>query len=172
MAVKTMWNHKLRILILHHLAHGAHSGYQLIKEIKEETGWKPSYGSIYPLLDTLLKEGLVTSRVDGRRKLYTLTAKGKKSLAEFLKQHEMMIAQAEQAQKLLARIFNLEEDSTIMQAIPIFHDSDKGVQKVVAESLETKKEIAKLYVDGRLRKHHARICALMNQLNKELRKLK
>ncbi len=168
-----MWNHKLRILILRHLAHGPHSGYQLIKEIQEETGWKPSYGSIYPLLETLLKEGLVTSKEAGRSKLYTLTTKGKDSYREFLKQHEQMVAQAEQMQKLVTHVFGLkEEDKELMQAIPIFHDLDPKVRKVVGESLALKKEIARLYVDGRLKKHHLRIASLINGLNKELRKLK
>lgn len=37
-------------------------------------GWRPSPGSIYPLLDDMMSEGLVTKRPDGK---YEITEKGK-----------------------------------------------------------------------------------------------
>jgi DNA-binding PadR family transcriptional regulator len=39
--------------------------------------WKPSPGSIYPLLESLLQEGLVKKRVDGR---YELTEKARQEI--------------------------------------------------------------------------------------------
>jgi len=54
-------------------------GYQLIQEIGERSNgiWTPSPGSIYPVLQQLEDEGLVTfERVDGR-KTATLTDEGK-----------------------------------------------------------------------------------------------
>lgn len=53
-------------------------GYQLIQEIGEKSdgAWTPSPGSIYPVLQQLEDEGLLTfERVDGR-KTATLTADG------------------------------------------------------------------------------------------------
>jgi len=37
-------------------------------------GWRPSPGSIYPLLDEMMKDGLVAKRDDGK---YEITEKGK-----------------------------------------------------------------------------------------------
>ena len=60
------------------LAEGPKHGYQLIQEIgeKSEGSWTPSPGSIYPVLQQLEDEGLISfERVDGR-KTATLTADG------------------------------------------------------------------------------------------------
>lgn len=60
------------------LDEGPQHGYQLIQEIAERSGgaWTPSPGSIYPVLQQLEDEGLLTfERVDGR-KTATLTPEG------------------------------------------------------------------------------------------------
>ena len=60
------------------LDEGPKHGYQLIQEIGERSqgGWNPSPGSIYPVLQQLEDEGLLTfERVDGR-KTATLTEDG------------------------------------------------------------------------------------------------
>lgn len=60
------------------LAEAPQHGYQLIQEIGErsEGAWNPSPGSIYPVLQQLEDEGLLTfERVDGR-KTATLTEEG------------------------------------------------------------------------------------------------
>lgn len=60
------------------LAEEPKHGYQLIQEIgeKSEGAWTPSPGSIYPVLQQLEDEGLLTfERVDGR-KTATLTDEG------------------------------------------------------------------------------------------------
>ena len=46
------------------------SGYSLMKLIEEETGfWRPSPGSIYPLLTSLEEEGLVKHFKEKDKKL-------------------------------------------------------------------------------------------------------
>jgi DNA-binding PadR family transcriptional regulator len=59
-------------------------GYEMIQELEERTGgrWTPSAGSIYPTLQLLEDEGLVTpEEVDGR-KVFTLTDAGKEAAPE------------------------------------------------------------------------------------------
>ena len=53
-------------------------GYQIMQEMKERSrgAWQPSPGSIYPTLQQLADEGLVTSSDDGGRKVFTLTEAG------------------------------------------------------------------------------------------------
>ncbi|MFG1811465.1 PadR family transcriptional regulator [Streptomyces sp. NPDC049040] len=53
-------------------------GYEMIQEIAERSGgaWKPSPGSVYPTLQLLEDEGLITSVSEGGKKLFTLTATG------------------------------------------------------------------------------------------------
>ena len=59
-------------------------GYDIIREIEERSGgaWRPSPGSIYPTLQMLEEEGLLTSEeVDGKR-TYSITEAGRQELAE------------------------------------------------------------------------------------------
>lgn len=60
----------VRVAILAALRDESMHGYHLIQELEKRTGgrWRPSAGSIYPTLQLLEEEGLLTSReVDGRR---------------------------------------------------------------------------------------------------------
>ncbi|UWE09826.1 PadR family transcriptional regulator [Actinacidiphila bryophytorum] len=53
-------------------------GYEMIQEIAERSGgaWKPSPGSVYPTLQLLEDEGLISSESEGGKKLFTLTEAG------------------------------------------------------------------------------------------------
>jgi DNA-binding PadR family transcriptional regulator len=55
-------------------------GYQIIHEIEERSGgaWKPSAGSVYPTLQLLADEGLISAKESNGRKTYSLTDEGKK----------------------------------------------------------------------------------------------
>jgi DNA-binding PadR family transcriptional regulator len=53
-------------------------GYEMIREIAERSGgtWRPSPGSVYPTLQMLDEEGLITSEESGGKKLFRLTESG------------------------------------------------------------------------------------------------
>jgi DNA-binding PadR family transcriptional regulator len=70
----------LNVVVLKALAEGPKSGYALMKYVQERVGVKPSPGSMYPLLDNLKADGLVTVAGDGRSKEYRLTPRGRKDL--------------------------------------------------------------------------------------------
>lgn len=73
----------VRAAILTLLAEEPKHGYQLIREIEERTGgkWKPSAGSVYPTLQFLADEGLVTTEMSQDRKVYSLTEAGREAAA-------------------------------------------------------------------------------------------
>lgn len=54
-------------------------GYEMIQEIGERSGgaWRPSPGSVYPTLQLLEDEGLITSVSEGGKNLFTLTDAGR-----------------------------------------------------------------------------------------------
>ncbi|MFE2725615.1 PadR family transcriptional regulator [Kitasatospora sp. NPDC059327] len=54
-------------------------GYEMIAEITERTGgaWRPSPGSIYPNLQLLEEEGLITAEEVGGKRLVSLTEAGR-----------------------------------------------------------------------------------------------
>jgi DNA-binding PadR family transcriptional regulator len=59
-------------------------GYEMIQELEERTGgrWTPSAGSIYPTLQLLEDEGLVTAEEVEGRKVYSLTDTGQEAVPE------------------------------------------------------------------------------------------
>jgi DNA-binding PadR family transcriptional regulator len=54
-------------------------GYEMIQEIADRSGgaWRPSPGSVYPTLQLLEDEGLITSASEGGKRLFTLTETGR-----------------------------------------------------------------------------------------------
>jgi DNA-binding PadR family transcriptional regulator len=74
----------IRAAILALLAEQPRHGYEIIGEISERSRgfWTPSPGSIYPTLQLLADEGLVTSREDSGKRLFELTEEGRAAAAE------------------------------------------------------------------------------------------
>jgi len=71
----------VRAAVLALLAEGPMHGYQIIREIEERSGgsWKPSPGSVYPTLQLLADEGLISSEESNGRKTYSLTDAGREA---------------------------------------------------------------------------------------------
>ncbi|MGC8626951.1 MAG: PadR family transcriptional regulator [Acidimicrobiales bacterium] len=71
----------VRSAVLALLAERPMHGYEIMGELSERTEglWRPSPGSIYPALQALQNEGLVTADVDdpGGKRRYSLTDKGR-----------------------------------------------------------------------------------------------
>ncbi|MCR2812703.1 PadR family transcriptional regulator [Microbacterium sp. zg.Y1090] len=69
----------VRVAVLSLLAERPMHGYQIIQEIEDRSGgsWKPSAGSVYPTLQLLADEGLITAEEANGRKTYALTEAGR-----------------------------------------------------------------------------------------------
>jgi DNA-binding PadR family transcriptional regulator len=82
----------LRYYVLKLLNEKPMSGSEIISEIEKRTNgcWKPSPGSIYPLMAWLQEEGYIkeTAEKETGIKRYTLTDKGKAFLEEHIKKKE------------------------------------------------------------------------------------
>ena len=65
----------LRYVALYSLSESAKNGAEIMDEVERMSmgAWRPSPGSIYPLLNNLLEEGLIRKRDDQR---YELTSAG------------------------------------------------------------------------------------------------
>lgn len=74
----------VRLAVLSLLAEAPSNGYGLIKAIAEKTGdaWRPSPGSVYPTLQQLVDEGLVTTTGEGRSTEHALTDEGRTYVAD------------------------------------------------------------------------------------------
>jgi DNA-binding PadR family transcriptional regulator len=73
----------VRDAVLALLAEQPMHGYQIIREIEERSGgsWKPSAGSVYPTLQLLADEELVSASESNGRKTYALTELGREKAA-------------------------------------------------------------------------------------------
>ncbi|BCW43299.1 PadR family transcriptional regulator [Arthrobacter sp. StoSoilB5] len=105
----------VRAAILSLLAESPSNGYGLIKTIAEKTSgtWRPSPGSVYPTLQQLVDEELITAVGEGRRTEFTLTDDGRAYVAE----HEEELANA----------WNTEADGNMQE----FHQSIGKLMGVV-----------------------------------------
>jgi DNA-binding PadR family transcriptional regulator len=73
----------VRTAILVLLAEEPRNGYQLMQEIEQrsEGAWRPSPGSVYPALQQLEDEGLVTAVEEEGRKAFALSDAGREAVA-------------------------------------------------------------------------------------------
>jgi len=74
----------VRVAILSVLQAGPMHGYQVITELETRTQgrWRPSAGSVYPTLQLLEDEGLLTSDERDGRRTYSVTDEGRASADE------------------------------------------------------------------------------------------
>jgi DNA-binding PadR family transcriptional regulator len=72
----------LRMLIMSMISSSPKNGVEIMNEIEIATRgwWRPSPGSVYPVLEQLASEGLIKKMEDGR---YELTAKGDSEFNEW-----------------------------------------------------------------------------------------
>jgi DNA-binding PadR family transcriptional regulator len=74
----------VRAAVLALLAERPMHGYEIIGELAERTDgmWKPSPGSVYPTLQMLEEEGLVSGEESDGKRRFTLTDEGRAKAAE------------------------------------------------------------------------------------------
>jgi DNA-binding PadR family transcriptional regulator len=118
-------------------------GYEMIKEIEErtESAWSPSAGSIYPTLQLLEDEGLISGEeIEGKRR-FTLTETGVAEQAE--KAGERTPWDAVRADAAPEQIQLADSMKKLHHAIrQAFTAADEGQQKRVRELLdETRRKI-------------------------------
>lgn len=73
---------EVRLAILSLLSDGPRHGYQLMKDLEERSGglYKASAGSIYPTLQQLEDEDLITSDQQSGKRVYSITDAGRAEL--------------------------------------------------------------------------------------------
>ena len=69
----------IRVALLRALQAGPAHGYEIIRRLEEGSGgmWRPSAGSVYPTLQMLEEQGLLSSHEDNGKRVYELTDSGR-----------------------------------------------------------------------------------------------
>lgn len=91
-SVKSLGKGYMRGIILAMLADQPRYGYEILDEMaKASNGWRPSSGTIYPILHEMHQHGLISKKIDeeeGRQRIvYKLRTKGKAQLENAAIQH-------------------------------------------------------------------------------------
>jgi DNA-binding PadR family transcriptional regulator len=73
----------IRVALLGALQSGPAHGYEIIGRLEEGSGglWRPSAGSVYPTLQLLEEQGLLSSHEDSGKRIYELTETGRAEAA-------------------------------------------------------------------------------------------
>ncbi len=78
----------LKLLVLTLLSRHSLHGYALFKELEKSYNWKPSCGTLYPILASLENDNFIVSMETvecGRfKKIYSITGNGKIKLQELM----------------------------------------------------------------------------------------
>src|SRR5580658_1154009 len=90
---------EIRLALLSMLEGGPKHGYELMKELETKSGgiYKASAGAIYPALQQIEDEGLVTSDTAAGKRTYSLTEAGKAELQREAETVKKVWQRAEQA---------------------------------------------------------------------------
>lgn len=88
------------------LSRSGQTGYSMMRAIEEKTegAWRPGPGTVYPLLRSLVKEGLLEkteSVAAGATVKYSVTKKGKQELEEM----QRSLASAGRRERVMIRLF-------------------------------------------------------------------
>jgi len=135
------------------LAEEPRNGYQLMQEIETRTNglWRPSPGSIYPVLQQLEDEGLVRPDGPEGRRAYQLTDAGRAYLSEHAEElgspwdavtesagegardFQFLIAQLVIAARQVAQVGSVTQAE---EAKRILGEARRGLYRVLAEDAE------------------------------------
>jgi formylmethanofuran dehydrogenase subunit E len=160
----------LQRLVLHKLGEKPLSGYSMMKEIHSSSGQKPSFGSIYPMLDRMHHDGLVSVKQDGRKKIYTLTQKGKLHLAEVKLHREQLIGEMIGKCRAMSELIG-EDPEPIISLYERLKKGEDPLAPVKANLFKVRNIIFTMSQDGRLRQHQKKINTIMLNAYKELERL-
>lgn len=156
-----------KITALRELDNGEQTGYDLIKSFERVFNKKPSAGSIYPLLNELLKEKLVTVKSEGRKKIYRITQKGKNSLKKICREKEKLMLKGIKMLNLLGVFSNKEDEESFnkfvdlmrsksdlfLHNIDVWHEiKDCSLRMISSDSYPQKQKKIRLVLEDALKK--------------------
>jgi len=133
----------LRYLTLLILRRRPMAGSELTDEIKGYTGWKPSPGSMYPMLSDLEKEGLIKP-LQGeypRLKRYTITERGIKSLEGYRRLDEHFKKQLRMLMKIYWRLHQNMPEDLYKSLASLIHQVEDTYLKIAGNREKSKRLI-------------------------------
>jgi DNA-binding PadR family transcriptional regulator len=124
----------LKIIVLKLLEKQNLTGYGIINEINTKTGfWKPSPGSIYPLMNELHKKGLVGIKKEKNQKIYSVTEKGRIVLKKLVNEKNKAIENIKEHISILQLIEEKKNIKPLLDMIDMFKEDQLFCKDNIAE---------------------------------------
>ena len=113
-----MRSEHLKFYILKFLLRGEYTGYGLMKAIWEETGfWRPSTGSLYPLLSKMRAEGLIEEVEAPVGKRWRITEKGRNLYNQATQAKRKLFQEMQRAMLVFAKAFDRRDLEALAERI-------------------------------------------------------
>ena len=147
------------------------SGSEIIKKLNEDFNWAPSCGSIYPLLNSLEKEGLTVSRKDDGKKIYSLTKEAHSVIKKSELEKDELFSALEKSYKLLESVYGI--DTSLEQ--DMLKDMKRGkvpFQELYLETKAIKEELERLQRANKLKKNLVEVKKILKDAGEKLKKIK
>lgn len=160
----------LRQLVYHELLHGPMSGYDLCKEIEASTGHRPSYGSIYPLLQQLHLKGEVEVATQGRKKLYSLTRAGKRIVLQLEEERRALVDDVKVKVRALFNVMG-HDPGQVLTFLERLKAGTPPLGPISEEAISMRNTLFRLATDGRAERHAAVIRRKLKAVRRDLEAL-
>jgi DNA-binding PadR family transcriptional regulator len=161
----------LKLLVLKALDKKPLSGYALMKYIEDKIGTKPSPGSIYPVLDDLTKQKLVTCKKEGRKKIYSLTKEGREHLKVIDMHKDILVKKVEESLNMWAALTG-EDLGPFKETVEALKKGKYSIEDIPPEVQELKIELARMFSRGIFQKNKKKVKDILSRTIKELKKIK
>lgn len=135
----------LRHVAIQLLRHGPMSGSEIMDQVFEYTEYRPSPGSVYPLLAQLQEEGLVEQSPDEEPSLkrYKLTEAGQAELHEIMAHDDHLRKRQRTIRKMYWRL-HLDMPEDLYVSFSELMDAFEGRYQVTVASPEKRAELVKI----------------------------
>jgi DNA-binding PadR family transcriptional regulator len=166
-----MLRNHLKIIVMDKLKNKSLSGYDLTKQIYESTSWKPSFGSIYPLLKELLSQKLVTVKTISRKKIYSLSKQGEKVLSDAIIAEKNISEVMKKQSEAMQAICSAKDKNHMKNFINEFKNAPMVFGNLNKEIDEFHKIMFKLYTNKKINTKEQDIKKILQDSIVKLKKL-
>ena len=163
----------LKIFVLRELVKKERTGYELMKNFESFTGTKkPSPGTIYPLLNDLMKKGMVTVSAKNYKKIYRISKKGEKILHSLMSERKKVL---EKIITMCSSIYNRKEISMMRSRMKLSLNVMSGEKSYFFKDFDVLNEMRESFFDfvksKKYPKKRQEFRAIIRETSKKIRSL-
>jgi DNA-binding PadR family transcriptional regulator len=158
----------LKIFVLKELVKSEMSGYELMDGFKRFRGSRPSPGTIYPMLSDLKDRGLITARASGKKKIYSITSKGKTLLMDLMAERKRAL---QKVIPLLGNVYSPDELAKIKEHMTLATAKSIGIPADFDIIAKLRTEVLKFAASKSYEKNHDAFRKILLDAAEKIRRL-